>query len=146
MTLRVCVVLISSLTRCNIALQIMKIIFRTNSVIDCFLFGTTSSCAKKIKLAAQRISVKIWFHLYYIQNRNLCTKMYTLKSSFKPGQCLHSVKQNTQWSSSVSDKERKSVLAHRNVNIHIHPYLQSDVFYKSMSLIPRQEIAYLTQS
>lgn len=51
--------------------------------------------------------------------------MYTLKSSFKPGQCLHSAEQNTQLPSSESDKERKSVLAHRNVNLHIHPYLHS---------------------
>lgn len=51
--------------------------------------------------------------------------MYTLQSSLKPGQCLHPAEQNTQSLSSELDKERKSVLARRNVNIHIHPYLHS---------------------
>lgn len=132
------------------------------------------------KCTQPRNSVKIWFHLYYIQNRNTIYVLKCTHSKFiKPGQCLHSVKtkftliiihfgerkekctrsqkcKHTRWS--IFTKEHKRVPERsRRKHSFKWPLLSSRVVSqtslstfisvsKSIPVIPRQEIAYLTPS
>lgn len=79
------------------------------------------------KPAHHQNSVKIWFHLYYIQNTNTIYVLKCTHSVFiKLGQCLHSIKTKFTLIIIHFGERKGKVLAHRKVNIHGDPYLQKN--------------------